>query len=115
MNLTEDHLININDKFATFEKVGQYQSSPLESIAGADNSSVLQLQNGLLYASGGWNGRSDVLNQSISVYDTRGAHPMRMAGHFAAPGASVVCPLPDGRALVGGSKLWVVGPPPRMR
>jgi hypothetical protein len=53
-----------------------------------------------------------VLNSGFSVYDIAGPGPVKQVGHFAAPGAWIVCPLPDGRSLVAGSKLWLVGPPP---
>jgi hypothetical protein len=72
------------------------------------------MANGLLYVSNGVSlPRGSGVNPTVDVYDVNGPHPLRQVGHFAAPGVINVCPLPDGRAIVGGSKLWLVGPPPR--
>jgi hypothetical protein len=111
--LASYRLVELTDKLARFRRIGLYQPSMLESIASNGFFYDSQLKNGYYYGAQGGAGR--VLNQSISVFDAVGAKPMKLVGHFAAPGASVVCPLPDGRALVGGSKLWVVGPPPNVR
>jgi hypothetical protein len=51
-------------------------------------------------------------NNPVTVFDLRDPHPMRPIGHFGAPGIGAVCLLPDGRALIGGDQLWLVGPPP---
>ena len=42
---------------------------------------------------------------------TRGLFPVG-GSRGAAPGVWTVNLLPDGTALVGGDKLWLVGPPP---
>jgi hypothetical protein len=69
------------------------------------------LCNGLYYCSQGYG--EQPFNPRVTVFDTRGPNPLRVVGHFAAPGMHMmVCPLPDGRALVAGSKLWLIGPPP---
>jgi hypothetical protein len=106
---------------ATFEKIGEYDPSILESVFGGFDYGSMQMQNGLLYTSDGpnwnvwWNwGRSwRGFNPHVTVFDTRGPHPLRVVGHFAAPGAGIAYPLPDGNVLVGGNHLWLVGPPPR--
>jgi hypothetical protein len=103
-------LKELNSTTATFEKIGQYQPTLLEKVFGVDNSWGIQLKNGLVYEGGGSYG--PVFNTIISIFDTASRPPMKMIGHFAAPGVQGVCPLPDGRALFGGSKLWLVGPPP---
>jgi len=104
-------LTQLTDTKAVFKKIGQYKPTLLEDIYGASNPLDLELQNGLLYVIQGYSGHG-TMNPHISVFDTHGPHPLRLIGHFAAPGVRTVCPLPDGRALVGGDKLWLIGPPP---
>jgi hypothetical protein len=50
----------------------------------------------------------------VTVLDISNPTRPRPVAHFAAPDneAFVVQPLPDGRALIGGRKLYLVGPPP---
>jgi hypothetical protein len=52
----------------------------------------------------------------VTVFDIHDPQRPRPVGHFAVPGDAplVVCALPDGRALIGGRKLYLVGPPPRV-
>ncbi len=91
-------------------KTGQYEESLLEKIFGSFRYSGIKLKNGLLYVSGAAIG--GMFNPHVTVFDARGDRPLRPVGHFAAPGSAMLaCPLPDGRPLVAGSKLWVVGPP----
>lgn len=97
---------------AHFQKLGEYRQTLLESLFGSFNYSALKLQNGRLYV-GGWFDRGSMFNSHITVFDLTGKYPLRPVGHFGAPGASTVFPLPDGRALVGGSSLWLVGSPAR--
>jgi hypothetical protein len=105
------HLAHLTEKNAVFEKVGQYKPTILENMFGSqDFFSRMMLQNGLLYVCQGYTDR--VTNPHVDVFDTRGPHPLRLIGHFAAPGIRTVVPLPDGTALVGGDKLWLIGPPP---
>jgi hypothetical protein len=110
-------LTKLTSSIAEFDKIGEFNPSFLEKYSsnlgywGGWNWED-QLQNGLFYTVEG--GRNTVVNSAISVFDTRGKQPMRRVGHFAAPGASIVQPLADGRAIVGGgNKLWLIGPPPR--
>ena len=99
---------------AVFEIIGQYKPTMLENMFGSINYfGGMRLQNGLLYVSEGH--PSALGNPHIDVFDTRGPHPLRLIGHFAAPGVRTVFPLPDGNALVGGDKLWLIGPPPHRR
>lgn len=105
-------LTKLTDTAATFQKIGVHEPTLLERFFGQSYYQEMRMQNGLVYLAIGYQ-FSQAINPSVSVFDTRGPHPLRMVGHFAAPGALEVCPLPDGRALVGGSKLWLVGPPPR--
>jgi hypothetical protein len=101
----------ITESTAEFENIGQYKPSILEGFFGMARYSRLDLANGLLYVSN-YSFISNSVNPSISVFTVGGQPGLRLAGHFAAPGANVVFPLPDGRAIVGGSKLWLIGPPP---
>ena len=99
---------------ATFEPIGRFQPTPLQRLFGYPGSYAggdLTLSDGLVYVDGLGNGGP--LDSSVTLIDTRGPRPMRNVGHFAAPGAEFVRPLPDGRAVVGGGQhLWLVGPPP---
>ena len=100
---------------AVFDKIGQYKPSLLETVFGEIMryypQNTLQIGNGELYAASGGDWQHTI-NSRITVFDLSGPQPMRVIGHFAAPTANLVCPLPDGRALVAGNKLWLVGPPP---
>lgn len=109
--LLKYRLTNLTDTTATFDLEAHYEETILERAFGSFDYSNLELRNGLLYVSnvptGGY------LNPHVTVFDVRPGHPFRPIGHFAAPGSSMLaCPLPGGRALVAGSKLWLVGPPP---
>jgi hypothetical protein len=98
-----------SDTTATFKKIGDFPD-PLPQIFGLYNPNQIELQNGFLYTTPAeW---TSPFNANTTVFDTRSAHPFQPVGHFAAPGAAIVCPLPDGRAIVGGSKIWLIGPPP---
>ena len=103
-------LTGLTDDRATFVRVGAYTPTLLQRLAGAGGEYGVSLANGLIYADGFNGGR--LFNSSVSVIDPGGDRPMRMVGHFAAPGASCIRPLPDGRSLVGGGHtLWLVGRP----
>jgi len=113
-------LTKLTEKAATFQRVGESSTTILQSIFGTSSYSRLQMQNGLLYmtSQAHFLGNQSIqagaeLNPCINVFDVKGPGAPKLVGHFAAPGVSTVCPLPDGRAIVGGSQLWLVGPPPR--
>jgi hypothetical protein len=99
----------IEGQGAVFKDAGHYSLDFLQRLSGTTGGNRPALRNGLLYE-GGW--RHSIFNSAISIYDVRNPDRIKRVGHFAAPGAELVCPLPDGRAIVGGSKLWLVGPPP---
>lgn len=110
-----------SDRTATFVQLGVYEPSRLERFFGGRYllpynmgraSDQAEMKDGFLYLTEEF-GESSVLRPSICVFDLRGSHPMELVAHFAAPGAWIVRPLDDGRALIGGKKLWLVGPPPR--
>jgi hypothetical protein len=106
------HLTLLTESKAVFKKVGQYEPTLLEKMFGSGRRYDMRLQNGLLYLTAGYLG--ETTNPRVDVFDTRGPHPLRLIGHFAAPGIRTVFPLPDGTALVGGDKLWLIGPPPHV-
>ena len=97
---------------AVFTKIGQYKPNVVEEMF-TSYPLELKLQNGRLYVTVAQPLEAE--NPHIDVFDVRGPHPLRLVGHFAAPGIRTVCPLPDGRALVGGPSLWLIGPPPHYR
>jgi len=117
VSLYSFRLVGLTDQAASFEPVSQYQQSMLEQVFGFQDFGGLKLENGLLFNSAVPSGPVQYygsINGSITVFDVRGSGVFREVGHFAAPGVRNVWPLPDGRCIVGGSKLWLVGPPPRM-
>jgi hypothetical protein len=103
-------LVQLTGTKAVFQKIGEYKPTILENLFGSRSVLGMRLQNGLLYVSEGYPGATT--NPHIDVFDARGPHPLRLIGHFAAPGVRTVFPMPDGTALVGGDKLWLIGPPP---
>ncbi|HEY1686022.1 MAG TPA: hypothetical protein VGG19_14750 [Tepidisphaeraceae bacterium] len=110
--LQEFHLIALTDKRATFKLVGSVRPSLIDYVFGYGYSYQLHFQNGLLYVSQGY--QQGEFNPRISVYETRGSGVPRMIAHFASPGWQMAAaPLPDGRAVIAGKKIWLVGPPPR--
>jgi hypothetical protein len=98
---------------AEFHRVGKREPSLAEQLLGGWGWSRLAAGNGFVYASKqvGVFGRPLA---RVAVLDIRDPSHPRPAGHFATPGDSelVVHPLTDGRALIGGRKLYLVGPPP---
>jgi hypothetical protein len=107
-------LTGLTDNTAIFQKIAEHRPTMLEDFFGQYFWTEMSMANGLLYVSNGVSlPRGSGVNPTVDVYDVNGPHPLRQVGHFAAPGVINVCPLPDGRAIVGGSKLWLVGPPPR--
>ncbi len=109
--ITEYRITDLTEQAMKLVKVGEFKPSILQEVFGEYALGRLQLQNGLLYEMD-QNGMG-FLRPRISVFETRGQHPMRLIAHFAAPGAHAIQLLPDGRALVAGSKLWLVGAPKR--
>ena len=71
------------------------------------------MKNGLVYATQSWWRQPGLglVHPSLSVFDVSHGD-VKLVGHFAAPGVATVFPLDDGRAIVGGDGLWLVGPPP---
>jgi len=103
-------LTDLSDTWATFKKIGEYRETMLQSFFGSRGIASLEGKDGLVYVVTGYAG---YLNPQIIVFDARSSQPLRQVAHFAAPGVEIVCPLPNGRALIGGTQLWLVGPPPR--
>jgi hypothetical protein len=104
-------VVDLTDRTATFEKVGEYRPTLLQRFANSVSKGNIHVTDGLAFVNGYG---TPSFNDSISVLETRGPRPMREVGHFAAPDARAFLPLPDGRAIVGGgNKLWLVGAPKR--
>jgi hypothetical protein len=102
----------LDDRSATFERIGQYRPSLLQRLANHEGGVTVGPGTGLVFVMG--YSPSDTLSGGVTILDARDPRPMRPAGHFAAPGAWLVQPLPDGQAIVGGgNKLWLVGAPRR--
>ncbi len=105
-------LSGLDDDTATFERVGQYRPTLLQRLVNRTAGTTASPGNGLVYVMG-YSG-SQTFSAGVTVLDASGPRPMRPVGHFAAPAAWFVDPLPDGRAVVGGEHtLWLVGPPTR--
>lgn len=108
--LQEFRLSQLTDAQATFKLVGTIRPGLIDYLFGYAQSYDVHLQNGLFYVSQGYNGN---FNPRVSVYQTRGPGAPRMIAHFASPGSVMsAAPLPDGRTIIVGSKIWLVGPPP---
>ncbi|MDB5292583.1 MAG: hypothetical protein JWL69_3824 [Phycisphaerales bacterium] len=105
-------LKQLDEHHAVFEKVGQYAQSMLDKISGT-TASDCTAAGGLVYVST-WN--RAINTPRVTVFDIRDPKRPHPVGHFAVPGEGplAVWPLPDGRALIGGRKLYLVGPPPRV-
>jgi hypothetical protein len=105
-------LQKLTDESAMFQPIGQWQDTILLALFGSSSVHDMAMHDGLLYVVP-WPNPS--ANNPVTVFDLRGPHPMQPIGHFGAPGIGAVCLLPDGRALIGGNQLWLVGPPPTRR
>jgi hypothetical protein len=102
----------MGSRIAEFEKAGQYDASLLERMFDTERGQCT-VGGGFAYVS---TFNSTINTPRVTVFDIRDPQHPRPVGHFAAPcdGPLVVCALPDGRALIGGRKLYLVGPPPRI-
>jgi hypothetical protein len=97
-------LKSVNDDRALFRRAGRYTPTIVQSIAVHNSASRRGIVNGMLYAETG---------NLLSVFDISRDGPVKLIAHFAAPGVQFYQPLPDGRVLAGGSKIWLLGPPPK--
>jgi hypothetical protein len=96
---------SLTDEAAHFELVGKYTPTLLQSAFNQENGAGLKMMHGLLYAT---------QYKIVEVFDLTGTRPMRLIAHFVAPSyIREIEPLDDGRLIVGGDKLWLVGPPPK--
>lgn len=93
----------IKGDLAEFERAGRHRHTLLEEALIRQSYRVV-LDRGLAYTIG-WHG--------LNVYDVRRPEYPRRVGHYASSGDwfGDVFPLPDGRILLGGSKLHVLAPP----
>jgi hypothetical protein len=106
--LLEDRLKSLTDDSAQFELIGKYTPTLVQYVVGGElGFSSLKIKDGLLYA---------LESRFVNVFDLNGPRPLRLIGHFVAPSPSYLGqlePLDDGRLIVGGDKLWLLGPPRR--
>ncbi|HWE96743.1 MAG TPA: hypothetical protein VG269_22475 [Tepidisphaeraceae bacterium] len=96
--------------FAVFQRAGEANMSLLETLSNSYDARCTA-GGGFCYVSS-WS--NTLKTPRVTVFDTRDPKRPRMVGHFAVPndGPLLVRPLTDGRALIGGRKLYLVGPPP---
>ncbi len=102
-------LARLDEKQARFELVGSTRHTAIELLLW-QGWGGLTTCNGTLYGSRS-SGKGSF---GLTVYDTRDPRHVRRAGHFAAPSGYspfATAPLPDGRVLVGGTKLYLLGRP----
>lgn len=104
--LATRQVARIEGIYAYFRECGWRRATPLEKTTGVSNvlSGRVRLRNGLAY---------NVDPDGLTVYDVRRPEAPRRISHYRASGQqfSDVLPLPDGRILLGGSKLHLLAPP----
>lgn len=95
-----------------FRQIGQYEPTMLEDLIRGFVEQVVAGRGSTVYVNERTN-HGDPLWRTTVFDVSNPAHP-RIVGYFAAPerGPITICPLPDGRALAGGQKLYLLGPPP---
>lgn len=96
-----------------FQKIGQYKPTLLEELLQGWVNKVASGRGSTVYVSEGAGDVATALPR-ITVFDISDPARPRVVGHFTAPerGPLSICPLPDGRALAAGQKLYLLGPPP---
>ncbi|MFI5378149.1 MAG: hypothetical protein ACHRHE_02475 [Tepidisphaerales bacterium] len=103
-------MTSLTDKEVRFEVAGQYRPTAIERVVQRWGE-TLTARNGVLYGMR----QSSLGTVNLTVYDVGDPQHVRRTGHFAAPSRNyywpAMSPLPDGRVLVGGTKLYLVGRP----
>lgn len=97
----------LTDKRALFKIAGRYRATAIEGLVRGITGSWTA-QNGKLYSTR----RTSLGTIDLTVYDFGDPQYPRRTGHFAAPTSQdwpASAPLPDGRVLVAGTKLYLVG------
>jgi hypothetical protein len=108
-------LDRLTDENAHFSEVGRYEKTLLEEVFGETSGRQVKAAGGLAYVTDDVrNGITTVRAPRITVFDIRDPRRPRPVGHFSVPSRRflVVCPLPDGRAIVAGDKIYLLGKPP---
>jgi hypothetical protein len=108
----EYRLVKRSDTKANYDFVARYDRTFVERMFGGYADNTARTANGMLYTIQHGYG-DEFLNPYVTVLSLGGDHPLRVLGHFAAPGLQTIYPLPDGRAVGVGTKIWLIGPPPR--
>ena len=105
------HPAEATDGYAALDFAGEYVPSAVERLM-ADIIEQMSASGHLVYVSA----QTYIAGGSsrITVFDVSNPAKPRPVGHFALPHEQSfsICPLPDGRVLVGGQKLYLLGPPP---
>jgi hypothetical protein len=101
---------------AEFRRAGRYDPSLVEDTMNGWDYQVVG-GNGMIYVSEVSTGFGGTFNR-LTVFDISDPARPHPAGHFGDATESStespmsLCPLPDGRVLVGSRKLYLLGPPP---
>lgn len=111
-SLTVSKVANISRDWVEAREVSRYDRSLVEQYFGG--SIVLDAVGGGRVYTGAISSSGGRTRTRITALDVRDPGSPKPAGHFAVTSESqvVVGPLPDGRALIGGDKLYLVGPLP---
>jgi hypothetical protein len=112
--LTIARVTEVYDRWARVVDVGRYEPSMLAAFFGGSPESM-GAAGGRVYltSDSNWSHGPERMSR-VTVVDARDPARPRATGHFAIPSKwpLVVHPLPDGRAVVGGDKVYLLGPPP---
>ena len=104
-------LEELKDGVAHFTITGSYNPPLLDQVFGNVRSTPIA-SDGLVYFSQ-QNNLPGKKTHGVTVFDVHDPSHPKLTAHFAVPSVHplVVQPLPDGRAIVGGDQLFVVGKP----
>jgi hypothetical protein len=108
-------LDRLTDQNAHFTEVGRYETSMLEKVFGETSGRQIKALGDLAYVTNDTrNGITTVSTPRITVFDIREPRHPHPVGHFSVPSRRffVMCPLADGRAIIAGDKIYLVGKPP---
>ena len=104
--LTVYRLQTLTDTEAVFDLLFKREPTLIQHLFGPSIIEDMTITHGLLYTASA--------SGMVSVYDLNGPPPLRLIAHFVASGhLDTLRPLPDGRVLVGGQAIYLLGPPPR--
>ena len=106
LQLEELELTSLTEDQAIFKPVAVHRPTIIASMIGSTNFLTLKIHGDYLYALS--------MSSQLSVFNLRGPHPLHMVAHFgSASTVSMIEVLNDGRAIAAGSKVYLLGAPPR--